>query len=83
MELLKYTQTTSDVHTAEDSSEQIPKDVEKNTILEKKIILVIGDSHTRDLNYILNNLAPKNCKISCIVRPGKTLEQIVDEVDIK
>lgn len=48
---------------------------------EPKKLLVIGDSHTRDFKSILSNLAPKNCKISCIVRPGKTVGQIVDEID--
>lgn len=46
-----------------------------------KKILVAGDSHVRDVNYILSSLVPKTCKINCILRPGKTIAQIVDEID--
>ncbi|KAI5699807.1 hypothetical protein M8J76_010139 [Diaphorina citri] len=45
-------------------------------------LLVIGDSHCRDLTSILKTFAPPNCKVNCIAMPGKKLHQVVSAIHV-
>lgn len=43
-------------------------------------ILLIGDSHTRDMQNILNQNIPATCRAKVICLPGKTLNNVVNTI---